>query len=99
MHRMLLWIFCLFFLLSVPFVSAEENVDLDDFSDENGGDDCPDIWGNSTVDRQGCLDSDGDGYSDPDVNWTIENGADAFPSRNDSWLDFDRCLDSFMEGC
>ena len=89
MRRMVLWIFCLFFLLLVPFVSAEENVDLDDFSDENGGDACPGIWGNSTMDRQGCLDSDGDGYSDPDINWTIENGADAFPSRNDSWLDFD----------
>ena len=27
-------------------------------------DDCPDIWGNSTFDRYGCLDSDGDGMSD-----------------------------------
>ena len=63
---------------------------MDDFTEENGGDDCPEIWGNSTKDRLGCLDSDGDGYSNPDTNWTIENGADAFPTRNDSWLDFDR---------
>ncbi len=90
MRRMLMWTFCLFFLLSIPSVIAEESDDMDDFTVENGGDDCPEIWGNSTQDRLGCLDSDGDGYSDPDTNWTIENGADAFPSRNDSWLDFDQ---------
>ncbi len=90
MRRMLMWTFCLFFLLSIPSVIAEESDDMDDFTAENGGDDCPEIWGNSTKDRLGCLDSDGDGYSDPDTNWTIENGADAFPSRNDSWLDFDQ---------
>lgn len=85
-----MWAFCLFFLLSIPSVIAEETDDMDDFTEENGGDDCPEIWGNSTKDRLGCLDSDGDGYSNPDTNWTIENGADAFPSRNDSWLDFDQ---------
>lgn len=90
MRRMLIWAFCLFFLLSIPSVIAEESDDMDDFTEENGGDDCPEIWGNSTKDRLGCLDSDGDGYSNPDTNWTIENGADAFPTRNDSWLDFDR---------
>ena len=90
MRRMLMWAFCLFFLLSIPSVIAEESDDMDDFTEENGGDDCPGIWGNSTKDRLGCLDSDGDGHSDPDTNWTIENGADAFPSRNDSWLDFDQ---------
>ncbi len=90
MRRMLMWTFCLFFLLSIPSVIAEESNDMDDFTEENGGDDCPEIWGNSTKDRLGCLDSDGDGYSDPDTNWTTENGADAFPSRNDSWLDFDQ---------
>ncbi len=90
MRRMLMWTFCLFFLLSIPSVIAEESNDMDDFTEENGGDDCPEIWGNSTKDRLGCLDSDGDGYSDPDTNWTTENGVDAFPSRNDSWLDFDQ---------
>ena len=37
-----------------------------DNSSENATtpDDCPDIWGNSTFDRYGCLDSDGDGMSD-----------------------------------
>ena len=32
-----------------------------------GGDQCPNLWGNSSIDRVGCLDSDGDGYSDEGV--------------------------------
>ena len=27
------------------------------------------ITGNSSADRNGCLDADGDGYSDPDLGW------------------------------
>ena len=31
----------------------------------NNSDSCPDVWGNSTMkSRLGCLDTDGDGYSD-----------------------------------
>ena len=56
----------------------------DDALDDN----CPLVWGNSTFDRIGCLDSDGDGYSDGDLNWTVDNGSDAFPKaisqRNDT---------------
>ncbi len=33
-------------------------------------DDCPEVDGNSHEDRVGCLDSDGDGWSDPDEDWT-----------------------------
>ena len=40
---------------------------------------CENGPGNSTEDRIGCLDSDQDGFSDPDMNWTLENGADACP--------------------
>ena len=38
--------------------------------------------GDSTEDRIGCLDSDGDGWSDADENWTIAMGADAFPNNS-----------------
>jgi len=41
--------------------------DSDTYADQNGtnmSDDCPMVWGNSTIDRRGCLDSDGDGVSD-----------------------------------
>lgn len=46
--------------------------------------DCQNGPGNSSIDRVGCLDSDGDGYSDPDANWTWENRADACPFTNGS---------------
>ena len=53
-------------------------------------DDCPNIVGTSTEDRNGCLDGDGDGWSDPDENWTIADGADAFPDIATQWSDLDR---------
>ena len=45
--------------------------------------------GDSTKDRVGCLDSDGDGWSDADENWTIEMGADVFPLDSGIWSDAD----------
>ena len=64
--------------------------DGDGFGDNEtafDGDKCPDFVGTSLHDRGGCLDSDGDGYSDPqdrssswaDDGWYIEDGADAWP--------------------
>ena len=43
-------------------------------------DDCPTIWGNSTTDLQGCLDSDGDGVS---------NGGDPWPNDPTRSVDTD----------
>jgi hypothetical protein len=54
--------------------------DNDQFGDNPAGttpDECPTEFGKSTIDRQGCIDSDGDGYSDADAGWTVEQGADA----------------------
>ena len=45
--------------------------------------------GASTNDRSGCTDSDGDGWSDPDSGWGVQNGADAFASEPSQWLDSD----------
>ncbi len=53
-------------------LTAISTPSFSDASCENGP-------GNSTEDRIGCLDSDLDGFSDPDINWTLENGADACP--------------------
>lgn len=59
---------------------------------------CPEVWGNSTEDRWGCLDSDGDDWSNPDQNWTYQpeecilnltNCADAFPDDATQWADRD----------
>ncbi|MBT4059348.1 MAG: hypothetical protein HOE69_03475 [Euryarchaeota archaeon] len=52
-------------------------------------DDCPLDSGTSTMDRFGCLDTDGDGYSDADANWAIEDGADAWPIDSSQYSDTD----------
>jgi hypothetical protein len=67
--------------------SRSRDTDGDDFDD--GEDDCWDIAGNSTEDRTGCVDSDGDGYSDEDLNWSIEDGADALRYEPTQWNDTD----------
>ena len=43
-------------------------------------DDCPDVWGNSTLDSLGCLDSDGDGWSE---------ASDSYPNDKLLWSDDD----------
>ena len=52
-------------------------------------DDCPETFGTSYSDRVGCIDRDDDGYSDPDSNWTLFDGADTFPNLNSQHLDSD----------
>ena len=55
-------------------------------------DGCPTIWGDSVYDRLGCVDTDGDGYSDPDATWPTRTdcyGADAFPDDATQWCDED----------
>ena len=67
--------------------------DFDGFGDNisgTNGDHCPNENGFSTIDRKGCRDSDGDGYSDPtDDEWTTENGADFFIRDASQWSDSD----------
>ena len=66
--------------------------DYDGFGDEAGGtngDNCPLTNGFSIHDRRGCKDSDGDGYSDPDEQWTIADGADSDINDRTQWEDRD----------
>ncbi len=79
--------------------------DGDGYGDNIGGtrgDACPDTFGTSTVDRYGCLDSDGDGWSDAGdgfvddpLRWKdtdgddVEDGDDAFPFDPTQWNDTD----------
>lgn len=55
------------------------------------GDEGPgcEVEGDSTQDRVGCLDSDGDGWSDPDSLWNETQGADAFPTNASEHRDLD----------
>jgi hypothetical protein len=54
-------------------------------------DGCPNQWGDSTMDRMGCPDSDGDGWSNPDTNEAAHpsGDADAFPDDPTQWRDSD----------
>ena len=58
-------------------------------SGQTATDECPLVPGSSTIDRIGCLDSDGDGYSDPTSDFTVSDGADAFPYNGEQHLDSD----------
>ena len=51
---------------------------MDEYGDNS--DDCIDIYGNSTEDLTGCVDSDGDGWSD---------SGDTFPNDPTEWIDTD----------
>jgi hypothetical protein len=68
------------------------DADGDGFGDNQSGvepDACPEQAGTSTFDRYGCLDTDGDQRSDPDINWMPVQGGDAFPSEPTQWADQD----------
>ena len=66
-----------------------DNDGYGDNSNGNNPDACPSIYGTSTLDRFGCIDSDLDKYSDSDSEWGIEDGADALPSDITQWSDTD----------
>ena len=70
-----------------------EDTDGDGFGDNpppaNEPDACVTVPGTSTGDRYGCPDLDGDGYSDPAADWTVEQGADLWPNDPEQWVDSD----------
>jgi len=68
------------------------DLDNDGYGDEVDGfegDHCVTVVGTSTEDRLGCIDSDGDGWSDSSAGWTVANGADAFPAYSSQYADQD----------
>jgi hypothetical protein len=76
--------------------------DLDGYGDNPTGvtpDDCPTVRDTSSIDRLGCADTDGDGYSDPDATWTVADGADAcINGRGNSTQDRIGCYDEDGDG-
>ena len=86
------------FLTNHPNGRIPDNDGFGDNLDGYQGDFCPYNSGQSNNDRFGCLDTDGDGYSDPDPGglfgvseWFAHpvGLADAFPSDNTQWTDTD----------
>ena len=66
--------FLLIFLMSIMALAPGAlGADSDGDGVDNSVDDCPWAAGTSTVDRDGCPDSDGDGTSDLNDGWTTNN--------------------------
>ena len=61
----------------------------DNSSDFIGGDACKFDFGTSFRDRLGCIDTDGDGASDPTTLWNASLGADIWPNDATQWSDSD----------
>ena len=61
-------------LTVVIFSATSLAYDTDGDGIDDSSDDCPLAWGNSTIDRDGCPDRDGDGTSDFADPWVIQSG-------------------------
>ena len=72
-------------------ILGKDNRDTDEDGEIDTSDPCPDAAGTSEMDRRGCPDTDGDGWSDPDVNSRAHpiGNADAFPDESTQWRDID----------
>ncbi len=83
---------------TVTVILGKDNRDTDEDGEIDNDDPCPDMAGTSgtdgqgnPTDRKGCPDTDGDGWSDPDVNSRAHpiGNADAFPNEVTQWRDID----------
>jgi len=78
------------------------DTDSDGYGDNPSGnnpDSCISSFGSSSLDRYGCLDTDSDGWSDPDGVWSTFQGADACSTVwGNSSLDRNGCLDDDGDG-
>jgi hypothetical protein len=67
------------------------DMDRDGYADQTGtelSDDCPEEWGNSTGDRLGCLDSDGDGISNDKDFYPQDSSRSVLESEDSSIMKF-----------
>ena len=74
--------------------TQQYDTDGDTYGDEefgNAGDSCPTVFGNSTIDRYGCLDTDGDGWSDEGDDFPndpaehLDSDSDGYPDSTDDF--------------
>ena len=84
------------------------DTDQDGFGDNPLGmnaDDCPTVYGNSTVDRRGCEDRDGDGVSDlqdsfpDDPTRSVDSDGDGFSDIEDDCWDIPGTSTNGRLGC
>ncbi len=73
-------------VINDAFTFDDSAIDSDGDGILDNLDDCPYYAGNSSTDRIGCLDSDGDGYSDIDGSSALQ---DKFPFDGTQWSDYD----------
>ncbi|MGB2236707.1 MAG: WD40 repeat domain-containing protein, partial [Candidatus Poseidoniaceae archaeon] len=80
-------------MLALPMASA---ADSDGDGIDDSSDDCPYSYGDSSVDRSGCPDRDGDGTSDVNDGWTSVNPSfakDVALTSNFDYWDIDHSPD------
>ena len=67
------------------------NISMERLGGLHGEEGCIATEGNSAMDRWGCPDSDGDGWSDPTTHWLASPGglADGWPADETQWHDRD----------
>ena len=75
-------------MITMGFASVVFASDTDGDGVDDSTDDCPLAWGNSTVDRDGCPDKDGDGTSDVADPWVIQAGGFLEDSVQTSSIDY-----------
>ena len=74
---------------STQWLDTDSDGYYDNANPATNWDDCPSVWGNSTIDLQGCLDTDGDGVSDTNDPWpndptrSIDTDGDGFADSDD----------------
>ena len=88
--RKAMFLTILMFFMTLAPLAAGADSDGDGFDDSV--DDCRWAAGTSTVDKQGCPDSDGDGTSDINDKWTTNNPNfqnEFTVSSNQNYLDVD----------
>ena len=68
--------------MNAEYYLANLTLDVDGDGTEDSSDDCAFTAGTSTIDRQGCVDTDGDGYSDPNMQLECCERSRCFHQRN-----------------
>ena len=90
---------------SSQWLDSDNDGFYDNANPATNWDDCPIITGNSTIDLQGCTDSDGDGVSDVNDQWpndpnkSIDSDGDGFSDGEDDCVNLAGNSTYILIGC